>query len=129
MDIRHEEFKALTDTFLGEDYNSAKLAEVERLQVSAQDAQTRLYQKYANGRLSPIDYVNGANETWGLAFLACERVLGVADFRRLFDASPKDLAQHIDLDMFLAAEGVRSRPTQDVIQVEVVRSKQSYLTN
>jgi hypothetical protein len=124
MDVRHEEFKALTDAFLGEDYDPAKLADVESLQVKAQDAQTTFYNRYSQGHMSPEQYVRAANHTWGITFVACHRILGTRDFQKLFDATPSELGAHIDLNSFLASEGLAGDAAQTVIQADIVQSRQ-----
>lgn len=85
MDVRHKEFKARTDAVLGQRYDQGKLDRVEELQATAQNAQTKLYQQFANGHLNPTQYVHGVNENWDVAFLACKQILGAVDFAKLFD--------------------------------------------
>jgi hypothetical protein len=43
--VRHEEFRAMTDVFLGPDYDQQKIDRVEQLQIGLQQRQAELVQK------------------------------------------------------------------------------------
>jgi hypothetical protein len=103
MNARHEEFKAMTDVFLGPNYNDASLQKVEQLQIELHGAQADLFKKYQSGALSPGDYVDAVNALLVNTFQMCERILGPTDFQKLFGVSPGVRAGLIDKATFLSS--------------------------
>jgi hypothetical protein len=101
IDIRHEEFQAMADVFLGEDYDQDKLSQVENLQIELHQGQAELYQKLNTDELSPEEYVDSVNTLIHNTFLRSESILGTQDFISLFGALPADMSGFIDKEMFL----------------------------
>jgi len=84
MDVRHEEFKAMTEIFLGRDYEKAKLHAVEGEQIKLRRAQMELYRKYSEKIITAEAYAERLQVAINDAFSACLRILGQADFAKLF---------------------------------------------
>jgi len=104
MDLRHQEFQAMADAFLGENYDRQKLRAVEDFQIELRESQGELLENYQLGGMSAEVYVKLFNDRLGSAFEACERILGQADFVKLFGAKRAELGGFIDKEAFLAAE-------------------------
>ncbi len=102
-DIRHEEFEAMADVFLGEDYDKARLHQVEDLQIVLHQQQNVLCSRYERGELDPESYVDAFNSLLDATFADCERILGAEDFQRLFGTTRESLGGFIDKDIFLTA--------------------------
>lgn len=101
MDVRHEEFVAMADAFLGPDFDRAKLAQVELLQLALHEGQARLCEELDSHRIDGTQYVEEANMLHARTALQCEAILGPADFLRLFGISPSEISNHINKEMFL----------------------------
>jgi hypothetical protein len=101
MDVRHEEFMAMADAFLGPGFDRAKLAQVESLQLALQEGQARLCEELDAHRIDGSRYVDEANMLHARIARHCEAILGPADFLRLFGVSPSAVSAHIDKDLFL----------------------------
>jgi hypothetical protein len=102
-DIRHAEFQAMADVFLGEDFDRRKLEHVERLQRAFHEQQVVLYQRYKAEELNPEEYVESFNTLLDNTFTQCEDILGKKNFRKLFGAPRSELGGFIDKDAFLQA--------------------------
>lgn len=102
MDVRHEEFMAMADAFLGQGYDRAKLAKVESLQLALQEAQAGLYQALSSHRIDRRRYVDEVNRIHNAIAQQCEAILGASDFVKLFGATPAEISGHIDKEVFLA---------------------------
>jgi hypothetical protein len=107
MNARHEEFKAMTDVFLGPNYNDNSLQMVEQLQIELHRAQAVLVNKYQSGELSPSDYVDAVNALSVDTFRMCEKILGPMDFQKLFGVSPGVQAGLIDKATFLNSHSAK----------------------
>ncbi|HEV8714702.1 MAG TPA: hypothetical protein VGX03_17965 [Candidatus Binatia bacterium] len=103
MDIRHAEFQAMADVFLGEDFNQTKLRQVEDLQIALHARQAELYRLYETKAIRPEDYVQSFNVLLEETFRKCEEILGQEDFLKLFGAPRSQLAGFIDKETFLNA--------------------------
>lgn len=103
MDIRHAEFRAMADVFLGNDFDRSKLAQVESLQLALHERQAELYQQYETGELDPEQYVESYNSLLRVTFAKCETILGFEHFQKLFGAPRSELAGFIDKQAFLQA--------------------------
>lgn len=101
MDIRHEEFMAMADAFLGPHFDRAKLAQVEALQLDLHDAQTRLTIDLDARRIGRSLYVDELNKVHAHIAQRCEAILGSADFEKLFGIAPSEAGAFIDKDIFL----------------------------
>ena len=101
MDVRHEEFIAMADAFLGSDFDREKLAQVESLQMALHEGQAKLCEDLDSHRIDANRYVDEANALHVRIALRCESILGPSDFLRLFGVSSSDLSAHIDKEMFL----------------------------
>lgn len=103
LDVRHAEFRAMTDIFLGENCDRRKVEQVESLQMALHEQQAVLYQRYAAEELGPEAYVEAFNTLLDETFVKCEDILGQEDFRKLFGAPRSELAGFIDTEAFLRA--------------------------
>jgi hypothetical protein len=103
IDVRHAEFQAMADVFLGEDFDRAKLAQVESLQIALHERQAELYQRYESKELSPVGYVNAFNALLDDTFAQCENILGQNDFLKFFGAPRTEMSSFIDREAFLDA--------------------------
>lgn len=102
-DTRHAEFQVMADVFLGEDYDRAKVEQVENLQIALRKEQAVLSQRYKDKKLSSEEYVDSFNALLDNTFTKCEDVLGQKDFLKLFGAPRHELAGFIDKEAFLQA--------------------------
>jgi hypothetical protein len=107
MDIRHAEFQAMADVFLGKGFDGSKLKQVEELQIALHKEQRKLYEDYEAERLEPGDYVRSFNALLDETFLKCEEILGQESFLQLFGAPRSELAGFIDQETFLQAHRLR----------------------
>jgi len=101
MDVRHEEFMAMADAFLGPEYDRAKLRQVELLQLELHARQGQLFQALQSRQLNREAFVGESNRLGKDIALQCEAVLGPADFQKLFGASANELNSLIDTGAFL----------------------------
>lgn len=106
-DIRHAEFQAMADAFLGKGYDPTKLQRVEELQIALHKQQAELYRKYEDAKLIPEEYVDSVNNTIAATFLKYEKLLGKEDFLRLFGAPLSELSGLIDKEIFLRGNKIR----------------------
>ena len=102
MDVRHEEFVAMTEAFLGPDYDASKLAEVESQQLALQHAQAELANDLAARRIGPTQYLDRVNEVHAEIAERCESILGPDDFQKLFGVPAAEIGPYIDEEAFLA---------------------------
>ncbi len=103
-DMRHAEFQARADVFLGEGYDREKLNKVENCQVKLRQQQASLIGRYDAGELIAVQYVRAYNSLLLATFAECEKILGQEDFVKFFGASPPELSGFIDEETFVAAE-------------------------
>lgn len=101
MDTRHNEFQAMADAFLGENFDRTKRDKVENLQIALHEQQAVLYQRYEDGQIGPEEYVTSFNALLDNTFTECEKILGQTDFLKLFRAPRSELAGFIDQEAFL----------------------------
>ena len=102
MDVRHEEFMAMADAFLGQHFDRTKLAKVESLQIALHEAQADLYEALESHRIDRTRYVDEVNNVHNSIAQQCEAILGASDFVKLFGAPPAEIGAHIDKEVFLA---------------------------
>lgn len=102
MDIRHEEFMAMADAFLGPGFDRVKLAQVERLQVDLHDAKARLARDLDTRRIDRSRFVDEVNKVHADIARRCEAILGRSDFQKLFGIAPSEAGACIDKEIFLA---------------------------
>lgn len=107
MDIRHAEFQAMADVFLGSDFDRSKLRLVESLQAALHDQQTELYGRYETEELDAETYVESFNSLLKDTFAGCEAILGAESFLKLFGVPRSELAGFIDKDAFLESDRTR----------------------
>lgn len=86
-DIRHEEFQAMVDVFLGKNYDKAKLAAVEQLQIEMHQEQAILGQKFMKGEIGRQEFLDATQKMMEKYFKGQEQILGVKDFKKLFKMS------------------------------------------
>jgi len=103
MDIRHAEFQAMADVFLGGDFDQTKLKQVEDLQIALYLRQAELAQSYEAKKIGPEEYVDSFNTLLEETLRKCENILGQEDFLKLFGAPRSQLAGFIDKETFLNA--------------------------
>ncbi len=101
VDVRHAEFQAMATVFLGDDYDQAKLKQVESLQIALHKHQAVLSQRYTKDDISPGEYVNSFNALLDSTFAKCEEILGQKDFLRFFGAPRHEIGGFIDREAFL----------------------------
>ncbi len=101
VDIRHAEFQAMADVFLGEDFDQAKLKQLEELQIALHLKQEELAQDYEAGKIGAEDYVESVNALLEEDLKKCEGILGQGDFLKFFGAPRSQLTGFIDKETFL----------------------------
>lgn len=101
MDVRHEEFVAMTEAFLGPDYDEEKLAQVESEQLVLQQTQARLADDLAKQRIGPSEYLNQVNKVHAKSAQRCESILGAEDFQKLFGVPASEIGPYIDQEVFM----------------------------
>lgn len=101
MDVRHAEFIAMADAFLGPAYDREKLAQVESLQRELHIVHASLCKELAAHQIAPDRYVDEVNHIHFSIAQQCEAVLGQSDFFKLFGVTPAELRKHIDKEVFL----------------------------
>ena len=102
MDVRHEEFMAMADAFLGKDFDRKKLIAVEVLQLRLHDEQAELYKQLESHQIDKNGYVEKVNKVHVSIARSCEKILGARNFRVLFGATPNEICSHIDKAVFVA---------------------------
>lgn len=108
-DIRHLEFRAMVDVFLGADFDSTKVKQIEALQIDLDKEQACLYTEYKAERLAPEEYVDRVNAAIANTFEKFESVLGRESFLKVFQAPKSECAAFIDKDAFLKARQAHRR--------------------
>jgi hypothetical protein len=107
MDTRRAEMLAMIESFLGLDYDRAKVIRLLELQDLLHERQARIFDAYDSRRIPPKQYVAMFNELLRHDLEACERLLGPEDFNRLFGCDLGEAQGYIELDAFLASEAQR----------------------
>lgn len=102
MDVRHEEFMAMADAYLGPRFDREKLAQVESLQLALREAQASLYRELDACKIERARYVDEVNKVHVAIALQCEAILGPSDFVKLFGMTPSEIGGHLDREVFLA---------------------------
>lgn len=102
MDLRHEEFMAMADAFLGPGFDPIKLARVESLQLALRDAQAALSKTLQAQQIDRIRYFEEVSKVHGSIAKQCEAILGPANFIKLFGVTPREIGANIDMEAFLA---------------------------
>lgn len=108
-DIRHLEFQAMVDVFLGADFDPTQVKEIEDLQIALDKQQAGLYTQYEAERLAPEEYVDRVNAAIAETFEKCEHILGRENFLKLFQAPQSECAAFIDKEAFLKAHQARRK--------------------
>jgi hypothetical protein len=103
VSIRQQEFRAMTETFLGPNYDQEKLQKVEFLQEELHEMDSALFRKYESGRIDAALYVDLLNVFADWCFSKCERVLGDRDFEELFGAPFSERLWQLDQKAFAEA--------------------------
>jgi hypothetical protein len=109
VDIRGAELEAMTDVFLGEDYDPIKRKQIDDLHVAMRQGQVRLSQRHREGKLNAEEYVDACSTLIADTFKQFEAVLGPADFRKLVGSSRQDAAKVINRETFLGVHGAKAQ--------------------
>ncbi len=104
MDVRHEEFMAMAEAFLGEDFDRAKLAQIESLQLALHEGQAELGKALAANLVEPTKYVDAVNRLHTHTAQQCETILGSHNFLKLFGVTPAEAGSYIDKEQFVRQE-------------------------
>ena len=112
VDVRHAEFQAMADVFLGEDYDQAKLREVEGLQIIVHEKQAELYKNYIAQEIGPEAYVDSLNGLVDTMFTEMEGILGQDDFEALFCMRRSQMQKMVNKKRFLGdhRKGIHKLP-------------------
>ena len=102
MDVRHQEFMAMAETYLGPQFNHAKLARTEALQVTLHEAQGVLAGVLQRGQIDRRQYFDELNALQVNIAKRCEAILGAENFIKLFGVSPAEVGATLDKETFLA---------------------------
>ena len=111
VDIRHAEFQAMADAFLGPNFDRLKVERVEALQVKMRTEQSKLHGEFLGGGLTPEQYFDALDSLFRSTFYNCELILGKRAFARLF-GEPAAYLGILDKNTFLqqtARDKVRRR--------------------
>lgn len=107
MDVRHAEFQAMADVFLGKDFDLTKLKQFEDMQMALHNEQANLYRGYEAEEIGPEEYVELFNKLLDETFIKCEDILGMEDFIKVFGVPRSKVAGFIDKETFLKAHKSR----------------------
>jgi hypothetical protein len=102
VDVRHEEFMAMADAFLGAGFDRVKLAQVESLQLALHEAQVKLSRELDAHLIDRPSFVDEVNELHAHIARQCETILGPPNFFKLFGVTPAEAGAYIDKEQFLA---------------------------
>lgn len=108
-DIRSEEFRVLTETFLDADFDQKKLGQIEGLQIAMLNQQNRLLEMLEKNEVSPEVYVDQMNASTRDTFEQINGLLGADTFLRLFGEG-LDHIPYIEKETFLE-EYKKSHPS------------------
>jgi DNA-directed RNA polymerase specialized sigma24 family protein len=100
-DIRHAEFQAMADVFLGADFDPVKLKQVEDLQVALHQRQAELAQVREKLTMSDEEYLFGLKSSIEETFRLFEGILGTEAFCKLFGGPSQASSGLIDEAKFL----------------------------
>ncbi len=98
---RGAEIKAMSDAYLGEDYDQSKIARVIELQARLRTAQERLGELLDEGHINREKYLEMFTTCLEDVFERCERALGPRDFEILFGCSREEATGFIEPEAFL----------------------------
>lgn len=98
--IRHAEFSALWDSSLGEDYALEKKSQISQLQAQMRRLQEELAGRFEIGQISSDEYLAKTQSITNDILTKCERILGPADFERLFGESREHAYELVDPEIF-----------------------------
>jgi hypothetical protein len=101
MDLRHQEFMAMADTYLGPRFNRGKLAETEALQLALHEAQGALAGLLDRQQIDRRGYFEALNNLQVSIARQCVAILGTANFVKLFGVDPSEVAATLDKEIFL----------------------------
>lgn len=102
--------RALVDKNLGGAFNPGKRARLEQIIARMAQEQYDLIGAIEHEQMSPEDYFDRFTRLIRQAFDEIDRVLGRADFERLFGASPEAARTLIDPEAFARAHGLKTPP-------------------
>jgi hypothetical protein len=102
MDVRHGEFMAMADEFLGKRFDREKLARVEALQLALHEAMQGLARALQSHEIDRVRYLDEVSKLNISIALQCETILGSANFIKLFGTSPAEIGSVIDPEVFLS---------------------------
>ncbi len=109
LDVRHAEFHAMVESFLGKNYDQTKINQIEELQTEMVGRQARLAEQYQRAEIGPSEYVDRFNAMANATFDEMKRNLGEEDFIKLFGPPPDRSMGMIDKETFIKAHQERTR--------------------
>ena len=115
----------MTGAFLGDDYDQAKLKQVEDLQRSMDERRSTLADQLQRAEIGPEDYLDSFNGSAREMFAAIEEILGPEDFVKLFGTPRTEMGDVIDRQVFLQEQSVGLRQGRE----GAAESRQSASTN
>jgi hypothetical protein len=95
-EVAEQELSALAEMNLGEGYDRGKISQVAKIQRHFRDVQSQLARDVEVNKLTPNDYSNQLKYLLSETASACERVLGSADYLRLFGVPPSAAAHLVN---------------------------------
>jgi hypothetical protein len=108
VEERVAELVLLIEQHLGRDFDPRRRAEVERIRTASAQAQFDPLTAAEDGALDADLYLERFTDLLSRTFADIDRVLGRADFERVFGGPPEDALGIIDRDAYARAHGLRS---------------------
>jgi hypothetical protein len=99
--LKRKELEAMATTYLGENYDRAKIEAIIAIQLKADVEQDRLLEELESNEVSAEGYLNRLENLFAATATACERTIGSEDFERLFGIRSKDATGLVDREHFL----------------------------
>jgi hypothetical protein len=91
VDVRHEEFMAMADAFLGPCFDRVKLASVESLQCALHEAQAQLSKSLEMQNITRNRYFDEVGKLHVSIAKQCEAILGPSNFAKLFGVTLSEI--------------------------------------
>ena len=108
VEERVAELVLLIEQHLGRDFDRRRRAAIERIRTASAQEQFDLLSAAEQGALGAEVYLQRFTALLQRTFADIDRVLGRADFERVFGGPPEDALGIIDRDAYARARGLRS---------------------